>query len=140
MIMARIDWTDEFKMGLPAIDADHRQLLDITNEFLDAAEGAASADHLAAIMERLIERTRDHFTAEEQLLDRHHYPQLVTHKAEHERLITHAENLQAKLVGAAQADNGGRVALETADYLKHWLIDHIRHEDKPYRRFVMRLA
>ncbi|MGE5506198.1 MAG: bacteriohemerythrin [Actinomycetota bacterium] len=138
--MARIDWTDDFKMGLPAIDADHRQLLDIANEFFDAAEGSAPAGQLADIMERLIARTREHFKAEEQLLDRHHYPHLVTHRAEHERLITHAQTLHGKLAVAGAAEDGQRFAIETADYLKHWLIDHIRHDDKPYRRFVMRLT
>jgi len=138
--MARIEWTDEYKLGLPAIDADHEQLLDLCNEFLDAAQACASIAQLAGTLEKLILRTRAHFVAEERMLDRHGYPGLAIHKAEHERLLVQAETLKARYEDAAHQDEVSTVTVETAEFLQVWLLDHIRTNDRPYRPFLMSLA
>ena len=138
--MTRITWTDEFKLGLPAIDTDHEQLLTLCNEFLDAAEAGSSIHKLSAMLEQLILRTRAHFVSEERMLDRHGYPGLAIHKAEHERLLVQAETLKARYDDAGRADETRAVTMEIADFLQTWLLDHIRTNDRPYRPFLMSLA
>lgn len=138
--MSRVTWTDEFKLGLPAIDADHRELLDLCNEFLEAAQAGRAITDLAIILDRLILRTRAHFLAEERLLDRHGYPGLVIHKAEHERLLAQAETLKARYGATSQGDDLRHLTMETADFLQTWLLDHIRTNDRPYRPFLMSLS
>ena len=90
---SRIEWTDEFKLGLPVIDAEHRELLEVCNQFLDAVNNGQAVAELARILEKMILLTRAHFVAEERMLDRNGYPGLVVHKAEHERLLIQAEAL-----------------------------------------------
>lgn len=139
MIMMRIEWTDEFKVGVPALDEDHQHLLAMANDFLEAAQNSRPVGELAAIFDRLLRHTREHFAAEEKLLDRHNYPSLAAHKAEHDRLMTVASNLHARFAAIGDAEVGN-LTLETADFLQHWLLDHIRLDDKPYRPFLMSLA
>lgn len=138
--MTRIEWTDEFKLGLPAIDADHRELLDLCNQFLDAAQADQAISDLASILGLLILRTRAHFLAEERLLDRHNYPGLAIHKAEHDRLLTQADNLKARYDEVGEDEEIRALTMETAEFLQSWLLDHIRSNDRPYRPFIMTLS
>lgn len=140
MIMMRIDWSDEHKLGLPAIDADHQELVAICNEFLDAAHAEAPISQLAGILDRMLLRTRAHFLAEERMLDRHGYPAFAIHKAEHDRLLAQADTLRSRFVQAREEDALRNATLETADFLRYWLLDHIRTNDRPYRPFLRRLA
>ncbi|MGE5515937.1 MAG: bacteriohemerythrin [Bacteroidota bacterium] len=140
MGIAKIEWSDEFKLGLPAIDADHKELLEVCNQFLDAVQAGASVEQLASILETMILRTRAHFVAEERMLDRHGYPGLVVHKAEHDRLLLQAEVLRARYTDAAHHEELGHLTMETANFLQTWLLDHIRTNDRPYRPFLRSLA
>jgi hemerythrin len=135
-----IDWNDEFKLGVPAIDAEHKELLDVCNRFLEAVQGHADIPQLADILQTMIDRTRRHFRAEERMLDRHGYPALAAHAAEHDRLLIQAETLKARYADAAQEDEIRHLTTETANFLQTWLLDHIRTNDRPYRPFLRNLG
>jgi len=138
--MAKIDWSDEYKLGLPAIDAEHQDLLAICNEFLEFAQADCAPSLLATVLDRMVMRTRAHFVAEERMLDRHGYPDLVVHKAEHDRLLAQADTLRRRFAAENQQDGLRQLTLETAEFLQSWLLDHIRTNDRPYRPFLMSLA
>jgi hemerythrin-like metal-binding protein len=143
--MATIEWTDDLKLGVPAIDAEHRELLRLTNEVLEAVSGAAASPELVQTMARLIARAEGHFAAEELLLDRNNYPQLAAHRAEHARLITEARRLRDRLAAISgdnpeQQEELRQLPIEAANYFRRWLLDHILAEDRPYRPFLMRLT
>lgn len=134
-----IEWTDEMKVGVPAMDAEHREMIAIANRFLAAAEDGALVPTLAAIMAELLSRTRAHFQSEERLLDRHNYPDLAGHRSEHDRLMAEAMALHEQF-SSGHADHIEQLKLDTAYFLQNWLLDHIRNSDKRYRPFVMSLA
>ncbi|MCR6632227.1 MAG: bacteriohemerythrin [Magnetospirillum sp.] len=140
MDISRIEWSDEFKLGLPAIDAEHKDLLEACNQFIEAARANAPIGTLAGILENMILRTRAHFVAEERMLDRHDYPGLLAHKAEHDRLLAQAETLKARYQDVSQEDELRNLTGETATFLQTWLLDHIRTNDRPYRPYLMNLA
>ncbi|MDO8606768.1 MAG: bacteriohemerythrin [Phaeospirillum sp.] len=135
--MDLIAWSDDIKLGVPSIDAEHRRLMDLTNNFLAAAEDEALMPQLAAILEELIEHTRAHFQTEERLLDQCSYPQLMAHKTEHTRLLNETQRLHDRF---CQPEASTSLALEAAQYLQHWLLDHIVASDKPFRPYLMRLG
>lgn len=140
MDVSRIDWNDEFKLGLPAIDAEHKELLAVCNQFLDAVQAQVPVWQLADILQAMIVGARAHFRAEEHMLDRHGYPALAAHKAEHDRLLVQAEALKIRYDDAGQEEEMSRLTTETATFLQTWLLDHIRANDRPYRPFLMNLG
>lgn len=140
MIMMRIQWDDDFKLGLPAIDADHRELMELCNAFLEAAQADAPLPEMIAALDRLVIRTRAHFIAEERMMDRNGYPGLAIHKAEHERLLAQADRLKHRLEGVEDMADIRQLTLEIADFLSTWLLDHIKVNDRPYRPFLMSLS
>ena len=127
-------WSEEYELGIPAMDSDHKDLLNLCNEFLELATTGADGTALADRLDRLILRTRAHFLAEERMLDRHGYPALAVHKDEHARLLREADALGASLRNA-DADRP-RIIAETSDFLRSWLLDHIRNNDRPYKPFL----
>jgi hemerythrin-like metal-binding protein len=139
--MSYVEWTDSIRLGIPGIDSDHRDLLNLTNEFLAAAAQGEPPAVLAEIMGRLVERAESHFRAEEALLDRADYPSLAAHRAAHAQLARETMQLKERLEQASGSpDDWNPVSMETADYLRHWLIDHIVSEDRPFKPFLMTLA
>jgi len=135
--MDLIEWSDDIKVGVPAIDADHRRLVELTNDFLTAAEDQALMPQLAAILEGLIRHAQAHFLAEELLLDQCSYPHLAAHRAEHAQLLVQVRMLHDRF---CQPEADIKLSMETALYLQHWLLDHIVNSDKPCRPFLMRLG
>jgi len=135
--MNAIDWQDDCKLGIPSIDADHRHLHDLLNLFLRRASEEAEPRELAQILNTLIERTREHFAREEAMMDRTDYPELAAHKAEHDRLLAQLGHIHERYL---EGEAPHQLTRDTAEFLTRWLVDHIRHEDKAYRPFVMRLT
>ena len=130
-----IDHCAELRVGVPAIDADHQALLDLCDQLLAGVRSGVALDGLEPLLAAMIGRARAHFDAEERILDRAGYPALASHKAEHRRLMVKAETLRAHW---AEVD-GERVGA-VAEYMRTWLLDHIRTEDRSFRSFLMRLA
>lgn len=135
-----LTWNDDFKLGLPAMDADHKKLLDVCNRFLEAVQQQASLSQLEMILADMIRLTSEHFRAEEDMLDRHNYPALAAHRAEHERLLVQAEGLRARFDDLSQASEMGNLTHEAAEFLQTWLLDHIRTNDRPYCPFLKHLS
>lgn len=138
--MMRIDWSDEYKLGLPAIDAEHQEMVDFCNQFLDAAKAEAPVLQLSAILDQLVLRMRLHFVAEERMLDRHAYPGLAMHKAEHDRLLAQAETLRGRFAAAQDERQFRDLTLEVAEFLHSWLLAHIAVKDRPSRPFLRSLS
>lgn len=135
--MSHVDWNDTFKLGIPAIDADHRKLFLLLEDFLEAERLAMAADALIARLSAFMAEAAGHFAREEEMLDHTEFPTLPAHRAEHERLLAQLRHFLDRLAeGAKVADH----ANEAADCLRAWLLRHILDEDQAYRPFLMRLA
>ena len=134
-----MDWTEEWQLGLPAIDAQHRELFELCRQFQDAAP-TADGGLLTVILDRLVERTREHFRSEEGMLDRHGYPGLAAHRAEHGRLLTDVKTLRERWPSTGDDAAQRASAIEVADYLRLWLIEHIQVTDRPYKPFLSNLV
>ncbi|KIL98720.1 hemerythrin sipunculid [Paramagnetospirillum magnetotacticum MS-1] len=143
--MTVLEWSNDLKLGVPAMDSDHRHLLQLTNDFLSAARQSAAFSRLTLILGELIARTRIHFGAEETLLDRAGYPGLAGHRAQHVRLLVEAQRLYERFQALDAAPDHDETAsrdltIEAAKFLQRWLVDHIKAEDRPYRPYVLHLT
>lgn len=135
-----LEWNAEYELGVPAMDADHRDLMQMCNHFLFLAQNHTPPEQLADCLDRLILRTRAHFQAEERMLDRHGYPALAVHKSEHERLIRDAEALSTAIRAGSDNRTLDDIVAETSGFLRSWLLEHIRQNDRPYKPFLRSLS
>ncbi|MCL5743579.1 MAG: bacteriohemerythrin [Acidobacteria bacterium] len=125
--MALLEWKSEYEMNIRDIDAQHRQLIAITNELHEAMRQGRGGASLGAVMDKLVSYTKHHFGEEERLLAMHGYPAYAAHKDEHAKLTAQVGRL-------AQEAAAGRLGLsvEVAGLLGGWLTNHILGTDRLY--------
>ena len=85
----KIEWNDEYLLGVPEIDKQHKKLIAIANELYDVVTGDESAlkEKMPSILKELTDYTEYHFSNEEELQKKIGYVGLSTHKAAHEFFI-----------------------------------------------------
>ncbi len=92
--MALIEWKDAYALGVPSVDLEHRQLIDLINELHESLCG--DRDESATIVEFLGELCAcigAHFALEERMMRTSGYPDFSAHKADHERLLDELRDL-----------------------------------------------
>lgn len=128
------EWTPELSVGIGRFDDEHRHLISLLNQLHSAMEKPNGRSELRSILKGLLWYTRSHFRAEELLMKRYAYPELASHKAEHDRL-------KEQVRQCADHFRSGRdeIAVELSDTLQEWLTHHIMQSDAAYTSFFKSL-
>jgi hemerythrin len=121
-------WSSEYATGVPEIDEQHQSLFDWFAQ-LDSAAADRRMMTATYTLTRLMQYTRVHFAAEEQLMISIAYPELETHRIEHEAFRLKLRDLQT---AALTKD----ITVETVSLLREWLIKHITISDMKYAAFA----
>lgn len=128
--MAYISWSDEYSVSVREFDNQHRTLVDQINVLHQSLLENRGRDAQEAILEAIVTYTREHFAAEERLMQRYRYPGYSEHKLQHDELTAKALELQERF-----RDTGLVLSLEILTFLKDWLKEHILGLDKEYGTF-----
>lgn len=114
-------------VGVLAIDQQHTHLLKIINNLHEVMARGGKAAEVSAVLEDVISYARQHFTYEEQMLERSGFPDLDDHKKKHKAMFTEVElYLERSKLGSAT------VSLQLMTFLKGWIVKHIMQTDKGY--------
>ena len=113
--------------GIPSIDLQHQKLIDLINRLHAAMLEGKSRIEAPAILSDLADYTVLHFKHEEDIFDRIGYAGSVDHKRQHAELVAQVVKLQDDAKAGKFT-----VGMETMDFLKSWLTDHIRGTDFLY--------
>ena len=81
---------------------------------------------------KLIDYTGTHFEHEEKLFAQHNYPEQKGHKEIHKKLVAQVVEFQNQFKSGEKD-----VSLELMEFLKDWLLDHIKKTDKKYMPFLL---
>lgn len=91
--MQKVTLLDSWKIGHPAIDRDHEQIVEIINDVTDAI-----ADERYGICQELLnaflQAVEDHFRREEAILEAIKYPDRKSHAYYHGKLIERAHGVK----------------------------------------------
>ncbi len=122
-----MDWGPELMLGIDEIDDQHKKLVDIINELNDAMKAGKGADTLGAVFEELKGYTVHHFATEEAYFEEFSYAGMISHVAEHKKLVNQVIELEEQF-------KSGKTALtnDVMRFLKDWLTGHIQGIDKKY--------
>ncbi len=120
-------WNESYNVGITTIDTQHKKLVDILNELYESFVDQTSGQKLSGILKELTDYTVYHFGNEEQLFQKHGYPQAKEHLEEHKGFIARINAFSAEL-------NSGKTKLtfQLMNYLKNWLLNHICGSDQAY--------
>jgi hemerythrin-like metal-binding protein len=129
--MARMEWKDDFSVGIVSIDNHHRKLVDYINELHDAIATDKTQEVLGTIIGNIISYTVHHFSYEEELFDKYSYEDTVAHKAKHKELIKDTLALEEQFkFGKVE------ISIQILNFLTDWLNKHILDTDKQYSQFL----
>ena len=127
-----IEWQeDEFSVGIPSLDEDHKQLVKLLNYARIAQQCKTHMAFNRQLLQELVEYTEYHFQREEALLAEHGFRNLEGHKAQHDQAIKHIKQYAQRY-----EDQGRSVMEELADYLERWLLQHIQGADMQFAEFL----
>jgi len=124
-------WTQAFSVEIAHLDRQHQQLFDTVNELdqaLRAGEGNAVVD---PVLNKLVDYALVHFAAEEVLMEKHDFPGLSSHRAQHEAF---RDKIAAFLEDHKASKAGVPVSLML--FLQNWLKEHVLRVDKQYTAFL----
>jgi hemerythrin len=128
--MPVITWSDKYSVQVPAMDEQHKRLINLINQLYDAMKAGEAQTVIKPILDSLASYTVTHFKAEEKALEQVKYPMLHEQKTEHELFVTKLNDMKKKA-----AVNHASLTFELVGFLKDWLINHIQGKDQKYSSY-----
>jgi hemerythrin len=131
-----VEWDDRYLIGIPQVDEQHKKLIDLTNKLYAGclAGDDAARDYFMESVHGTVAYVKEHFSAEEKILEVVKYPGLVEHKKAHEGFVKQIfEDVKSFERGKKFIPN------VFVRYLKDWILTHIAVEDKKYAKYIMEL-
>jgi hemerythrin len=128
--MGWIKWDDMLELGLPAMDAEHRQLVDLVNQLAKAVLDPSEKETYDKLLDELFACTKEHFGTEERLMAAHGYPNATEHTSEHAKLIQDALAFRDKFAAGAEP------SVSLLYFFDQWLSRHIVTWDRDLADFI----
>lgn len=125
--MSLLTWTkEEFGTSVGFADHEHQAIFAMLNGLHDKVLAQDDAGAKAAL-DDLIGYVANHFKHEEDEMKAHNYAAYAGHKAEHDKLVDIALDLQKKVHSGAV-----KLSAETTGFVRDWLVHHIPKVDRGY--------
>jgi len=122
--MTLIEWKEQYSLGVPEVDHEHRELIDLINELYQSATGPDAEITVVDFLGELYARVGAHFALEEKIMRDNKYDEYVDHKTDHERLLDDIRDLMDDY------EDGVYVDMEAfGKRLEDWFSTHFRTRD-----------
>lgn len=127
-----IKWKKSFSTELVAIDEEHRELVDVLNNFATLYHENPKNVDVIETFDLIASEAIKHFRHEEIMMYNMRYPRYKSHKSKHEDLIADISRRKEEL----SQDINKLNFEEVIKYLKYWLLRHLVSEDTHLRRYL----
>lgn len=124
--------TNDLKTGNELIDSEHEELFRAVNNLLDACNRGQGKDSIHSMADFLTFYVDKHFTDEQKLQQKYHYPDFVAHLAFHEG---YKKDLKG-IIDAFPPEGPGIGNLAALNSHIGKLINHIKVDDKKLGQFL----
>jgi len=119
-----LEWKDSYSVGVPAVDHEHQELIDLVNRMHAALERGGEPDEVQRVFGDLYRAISAHFALEERFMREHGYDQTTPHKTDHERLLDELRDIMDDYQGAE-----GAAAARLATAVDAWFVNHFKTHD-----------
>ena len=123
--MALVEWKAEYKIGIPAVDYEHRGLIDLINNLHGDLSSKPEKAEVLACLGEIYARISAHFALEERVMRERRYDQYAEHKEDHERLLDEIRDI----MDCCEAENEFEYAPALSRELGDWFALHFRTKD-----------
>lgn len=126
-----IEWKDEFSLGIPDIDYEHRNLIELINESLvHASENPDESINL--YLGEIYTAIASHFALEEKFMQEHKYDQYLDHKHDHDRLLDEIRDIMDAYEATHSFDED-----EFGMQLTLWFTEHFSTKDARLHKYLI---
>lgn len=129
-----LDWKPAYALGIPSVDAEHREMIQMINGVYARLEDPVDADLVSDVLGEIHAGIAAHFALEERLMREAGWREYAAHKQNHEELLDAIRDL---MDGFADDPEAGRRRLQKE--LADWFAVHFAtfdarlHEAFPHR-------
>ncbi|EME70044.1 hypothetical protein H261_10194 [Paramagnetospirillum caucaseum] len=134
-----IQWQDAMSIGVPDLDADHRALVELINDF-EANLESGDEGGTGNAMRDLVGLIADHFSREENLLSGIGCPSFYAHRDSHDAVADRIHLLRRRYLVATEASVRHDIAATLLGFIRTSLMDHILTEDSAMGRRMAPVA
>lgn len=120
-----IQWKDEYSIGDPTIDAQHKKLISMITEIDDLNHSSAEW-----LLQQVLDYTHYHFKSEEAYMRKIGYPNLDRHIDEHKKLSETLANYKKDY------DSNKINLFAFKNFLFLWVRNHILDQDIKIGRYI----
>lgn len=137
--MDSMKWSKQLETGVLEMDNEHRAILELMSTLRTALRTTASdggnRDVVQDVLKEAVSFVRNHFAAEEVLMQQTRYPAYDEHKKEHELFLARIQGMQ----------DGGRgvfpsLTLDTLNVLSNHLHHHVNETDKSLVPYLFKIG
>lgn len=127
--MSLIEWKESFSVGVPDVDYEHQQLIELINELHRAISDGPTRVEVAAFLGQILAQIESHFALEERFMRERGYDEFAAHKSEHDDLLEELRDLmeayeEEEAVSLDQPDLN-----PLGERLSLWFSTHFRTHD-----------
>lgn len=126
-----ISWTDQLSVGVPAMDAHHKRLIQMINDLYAALSKRQGLEVCQDLFKRLKQYVEYHFNAEEELMTKANYAGLEAQKTVHRKFLSTVSTMEQRWQSGDKT-----VPTELMNLLQDWLVKHIKKMDKEYGPYL----
>ncbi len=127
---ALLQWDQSLAVNIGDIDEQHQKLVQMICDLHEAMRTGKGKGQVESILRELEEYAVEHFGFEEKLMEKYKYPGYLNHRKEHEKFVD-----QVIAFGNDFRANRAALTTEVMNFLKNWLVGHIKGTDKKYSSF-----
>ncbi len=123
------EFTDDCKIGVPQIDDEHRHLFDIINRGAELARNGYTDryEQLKKMFEELDNYAEQHFTHEEEYMEKIRDPELILQRAQH---MSFRDKIREwSFMDIDEYEQQHKLITDLMEYLARWLYRHIISSD-----------
>ena len=130
--MALIEWREEFSIGIPSVDYEHKGMIRMINRLHEEMSAAPSRHTVSDFLGEIHSLISAHFALEEKEMLEMGYEAFDDHKDDHERLLDEIRDIMDEF----EADDSGDYAEALSHRLETWFTEHFRTRDARLHRFL----
>lgn len=128
--MSGMRWNDNYSVGLPKIDDEHKNIIGMINRAHDSFKETGDPHASQDLIYEMKQYATTHFLTEEKYMTEQGYPDADSHKSEHQYFI---EKIKTYEVTAPSPPPS-----ELYRFLSGWLISHIMNCDKKLGAYLIK--
>ena len=124
--MGPFEWDQSYEVGVPVIDAQHRDLLSSIKMAITQLSEGNNPQELSPLLDGIAHSAGVHFKFEEDLMEAYADPRFQAHRDEHTSLLPQLQRFKERDLAGVSIHKLGHVS----SFVSVWLSTHINTQDR----------